>query len=301
MQFNILADGLSGKDKNKGGFTEAPTESLDWDYRKTRIVEETQRHLCNGKPPDIIAMEEVDHYHDFLEPTMRDLGYDSQFVKKRNSACKNSLDPTLEDGCALFWRRDIFSVVAMETINYDKLNPDGVPTGTKANQVALLATLQARGAAGPVVFAVTHLAASKTAEGERTRAQQVGQLLDRLLALRLPCVVLADLNATPRPSAAYACEAYPAALAHALGVRSAYAAAGGGEEPGYTTWKRRGAAEVRHTIDYILVAGPVGVARVLLPPADGDVAAERLPGWRYPSDHVALAAELRLPAAAPEP
>jgi hypothetical protein len=31
---------------------------------------------------------------------------------------------------------------------------------------------------------------------------------------------------------------------------------------------------------------------VLLPPDDADVDFERLPGWRYPSDHVMLAAEL---------
>lgn len=241
-------------------------------------------------------MQEVDHFHDFFVHKYDALGYDGRFIKKPYSPCKNSLDPNLEDGCALFWRRDRLTLVELDTMNYEKLNPDGQPTGTKSNQVALLATLLAKGAAGPAIFAVTHLAAAKTAEGERTRAQQAAQLLDRLHAARLPCVVLGDLNATPRPSGSYACEAYPAALGHALGVRSAYAAAGGGEEPAYTTWKRRGAAEVRHTIDYILVSGGVGVARVLLPPADGDVAAERLPGWRYPSDHVALAAELRLPA-----
>ena len=296
VQFNILADGLSGKDDAKGNFTESPPESLDWSYRKNRIVEEIMRHFENESPPDVIAMEEVDHYHDFFQPTLQALGYESRYIKKPNSPCRNSLDPSLEDGCALFWRGDRLALVDTETMNYDKLSPDGVATGSKSNQVALLATLLAPGA-GPAVFAVTHLAASKTAEGERTRAQQVTQLLDRLLALRLPCVVLADLNATPRPSGGYACEAYPAALAHPLGVRSAYAGACEGEEPAYTTWKRRGAAETRHTIDYILVSGGVGVARVLLAPADGDVAAERLPGWRYPSDHVALAAELRLPPA----
>ena len=294
MQFNILADGLSGMDKEKGGFTASPPESLDWTYRRDRIVEETQRHQSNGRPPDVIAMEEVDHYHDFFEKTMSELGYDSKFVSKPSSPCKQSMDPKLEDGCALFWRRSRLTMLEHETINYDKLNSDGMPTGQKSNQVALLATLRAGGAA-PVVFAVTHLAASKTPEGERTRAQQITQLLDRLLSKRLPCVIATDLNATPRPGA-YPCEAYPAALAHPLNARSAYAAAAAdGEEPGYTTWKRRGAAEARHTIDYIFAADPVGVARVLLPPADADVAPERLPGWRYPSDHVALCAELRLP------
>jgi endonuclease/exonuclease/phosphatase family metal-dependent hydrolase len=300
MQFNILADGLSGMDREKGGFTASPPESLDWTYRRDRIVEETQRHKCNGRPPDVIAMQEVDHYHDFFKATMDTLGYDSMFIPKPCSPCTKSMDPNLEDGCALFWSRSRLAMLESETINYDKLSPDGVQTGQKSNQVALLATLRANGAA-PVVFAVTHLAASKTPEGERIRAQQITQLLDRLLAKHLPCVIAADLNATPRPGA-YPCEAYPAALAHPLRARSAYAAAAAdGEEPAYTTWKRRGEAEARHTIDYILAAGPVGVARVLLPPADADVAPERLPGWRYPSDHIALCAELRLPPEQPDP
>ena len=30
VQFNLLADGLSGMHKEKGGFTESPEGSLDW-------------------------------------------------------------------------------------------------------------------------------------------------------------------------------------------------------------------------------------------------------------------------------
>jgi hypothetical protein len=37
------------------------------------------------------------------------------------------------------------------------------------------------------------------------------------------------------------------------------------------------------------------VVRVLLAPEPGDVAESRLPGWAYPSDHVALLAEVLLP------
>ena len=54
-----------------------------------------------------------------------------------------------------------------------------------------------------------------------------------------------DMNAAPCNSAAapYPCLAYPAAAAHPLGLRSAYHEALGAE-PSWTTWKRRGEAEV---------------------------------------------------------
>jgi hypothetical protein len=46
-------------------------------------------------------------------------------------------------------------------------------------------------------------------------------------------------------------------------------------------------------------AGPAGrqVSRVLLAPEAGEMDAARLPGWAYPSDHIALLAEIWLPRA----
>ena len=41
----------------------------------------------------------------------------------------------------------------------------------------------------------------------------------------------------------------------------------GGAECAWTTWKRRGASETRHTIDYLFVSAELGVERVLLPPS----------------------------------
>eukprot|EP01049_Picozoa_sp_SAG25_P013716 SAG25_NODE_2204_length_1840_cov_1.533601_2_plen_101_part_00 len=81
-------------------------------------------------------------------------------------------------------------------------------------------------------------------------------------------------------------------------LESAYRLVLGGAECAWTTWKRRGASETRHTIDYLFVSAELGVERVLLPPRTSEVAAERLPGWRYPSDHIALFAQLRVPVAA---
>ena len=103
-----------------------------------------------------------------------------------------------------------------------------------------------------------------------------------------------DMNAAPSRSASadYEPEALPAALDGGR-VRSAYAAALG-DEPSYTSWKRRGAKDAKYTIDYVLVSTAVAVRRVLAPPDEDELDAERLPGWRYPNDHVALQAELEI-------
>eukprot|EP00746_Dinoflagellata_sp_MGD_P014740 gnl/MRDRNA2_/MRDRNA2_132466_c0_seq1.p1 gnl/MRDRNA2_/MRDRNA2_132466_c0~~gnl/MRDRNA2_/MRDRNA2_132466_c0_seq1.p1 ORF type:complete len:274 (-),score=40.22 gnl/MRDRNA2_/MRDRNA2_132466_c0_seq1:12-785(-) len=245
--------------------------------------------------PDIVAMEEVDHFYDWFKPVMNGLGYTGRFLCKPNSPCKYSLDPSLSDGCALFWRHDSVSILDMETMNFDNFSAAGQPTGKKANQVAILAILKPHSGT-PFLFVVTHLLAAKTEDGENTRSQQIGQLLDRVHAIGLPCVLALDMNAAPKqnPASNYTSKAYPAVLEHRIGLRSAYADVLG-DEPGYTTWKRRGDHEAKQTIDYIFVSPTIKADNVLLPPLEGDMDSARLPGWRYPSDHIALMARLRIP------
>ena len=204
------------------------------------------------------------------------------------------------------WRREALSLVQLRSVRYSTGGTTAAVGGYDAtpspgpeldNQVALVARLRPRGGA-PFVVAVTHLAAKKNATFEQKRVRQVTQLLDRLQAEDLPCIVACDLNAAPvqNPAADYPAEAYAAALGHPLGLRSAYREALG-KEPAYTTWKCRGTKEDKHTIDYMFLSGDITVRRVLAPPAEGDVEPSRLPGWRYPSDHVALHAELLVPSA----
>jgi len=291
-QFNILADGLSAMDENKGGFTGSPVGSLEWRYRRARLVYELVRH---GDLPDIVAMQEVDHYYDWFAPVLAWLGYEGSFVAKPNSKSKRSLDPSLEDGCALFWRTGTVTLIEQETMNFDKFDQDGAPTGKKSNQVAILATLQRLGAE-PMVVGVSHLKASKRVAGERVRANQAMQLLDRVSKKGLPCIVAIDLNGAPErnPTADYPPEAYPSVMKHMLGLHSVYKDVLG-QEPKYTTWKQRaGRPMAKHTIDYIFASPTIGVSRVLSLPEEDDIAKEGLPCWNYPSDHFALMAELRV-------
>lgn len=262
-----------------GGFDSAPPASLRWEARRERLLEEIFSH---GLDPDIICLEEVDHFCDWFEPQLKERGYRGFFLKKPKSPClKPAPGSGLEDGCALFVREATVAVARVETMNYEA-----------SNQVALLATVYVTGKSTPFIIACTHLTASKTAEGEAKRKVQVLELLARLEATGLPCVVCLDMNAAPKDASSYAAEAYPATIGK---LRSAYKTALGAE-PAWTTWKRRGTSEARHCIDYILCSSEVGVARVLLAPDDAAIVEARLPGWNYPSDHIALLADLRVPA-----
>mmetsp|Transcript_67778 Transcript_67778/g.126570 ORF Transcript_67778/g.126570 Transcript_67778/m.126570 type:complete len:367 (-) Transcript_67778:1-1101(-) len=284
-QFNVLADGLSGDDEKLGGFTEVGSEALMWSFRGKRIVEELFRH---GSPPDVIAMEEVDHFHDTLAPWLRSLGYEGFFVPKPRSRCKSP------DGCALFCLRGAVEALEVESINYDSPAVEGEGKLQKSNQVALLAKLRIRGKA-TVQMAVSHLSAAKTADGESVRLFQAQQLRKAVVSRSdAPAIICMDMNAAPHrsKSADYDPEAYK--FMSSTEFSSAYAIALGAE-PNYTTWKRRGVKEAKHTIDYIFITPTVAVDAVLLPPPEALVQSERFPSFRYPSDHVALFADLRLP------
>ena len=62
----------------------------------------------------------------------------------------------------------------------------------------------------------------------------------------------------------------------------------------WTSWKTRGADEIKCFIDYIFHDAALRTARVLAPPAVADLEPARLPGMRYPSDHISLLAELEM-------
>ena len=292
LQFNVLADALSGLQEAKGGFFAAPEGCLEWELRKWRLLEEILR-----ADADVVAMQEVDHYADWFAPRLEEAGYVGAFVKKPNSPCLKFSD--LEDGCALFVRPEVARIESVSHLNY-----------SDANQVALIAHLVVTGKAGddkgsesggpekPIIVAVTHLKASKSESGEEVREAQVRQLVEAVASARenvgdaVPVFICADLNAAPKDGK-YAARAYPAVFASpGLSLASAYASP---EEPEYTTWKLRPGSEAKHTIDYIFYTPGAAEPTALwsIPPPDV-IVDTRLPSFEYPSDHFSLAADFAL-------
>ena len=66
----------------------------------------------------------------------------------------------------------------------------------------------------------------------------------------------------------------------------------------YSTWKTRGKVKIKRVIDYIFhnsqdIRG-VHCTHILGLPEEEEMEPHRLPGFRYPSDHLAIAARFRI-------
>jgi mRNA deadenylase 3'-5' endonuclease subunit Ccr4 len=338
MQFNALAEGLSSgpnvgkpfnnldsdgmrKDDSKkggyGGFTSLPHPSvvLDFQWRKWRLLEILLG--SNGEAEfDLIAMQEVDRYRGFFAPVLDIFGYDGLFVPKPRSP--GAQMGWYSDGCALMWKRGVFSLVSERRSGY-----------TVGNQVHIVATLRHLATGQFIVVAVTHLKAQRGESNEWTRCRQVEELLEavddeastvtsRTNVATVPILLLGDFNADP-PSKprGFKESAIEHLLTHDVGSASTgspnhsrrYQSAYSIIDPKsnlYTTWKIRGSTTTKRIIDYMFYypGGKVGettnqlqcTATLQVPPGDS-LERSKLPGLRYPSDHLHIGArfELRVP------
>lgn len=318
LQYNILADGLSGLREDLGAFSRATTESMSWDVRKYQLLHEMLQYN-----PDCITLQECDHFYDFFLPRLTSYGYDGVYAPKPASACLEVSDNS--DGCAIFVKKDRLRVVSSETVTYALSKAevdDGVSDVVRAmNQVGLIITCDilskesgevVNGGNNPLVISTTHLKAKKSSKGERYRNKEVTQLLDSIdrtmRALRThsdPVLVLTgDLNAAPDArTTGYEAQAYQSVKEHSLGLRSLLNDDMVVEEEDdvWTTWKSRwkkGEEKVaKNCIDYILYVPEkdrkVGLQLVSMLDLlkQEEIGEKLLPNVNYPSDHVALAAD----------
>ena len=63
---NVLADGLSGNNAGRGGFTLIPPTYLDWTQRSQMLMKALSQTGDGAESlPDIVALQEADHIDDF--------------------------------------------------------------------------------------------------------------------------------------------------------------------------------------------------------------------------------------------
>lgn len=268
LTWNVLADYLA----ESGGFTRAPAESLRWDARGAQLIAQVLDGEGRGATPDLVCLQEVDRFAEFEAP-LHAAGYSGAWVGKAAG----------RDGCCVFYRRERFALRWVRPLRY--LNAEG----RNATQVALLlALLDRRRDDAPLLVATTHLKAKVGHEAIReAQAQQLRAACLTAAAELGPgvgVVVCGDFNDVPDSPAHRALRAGDQ-------LESAYVACAGAE-PDWTTWKVRAAGEVRRTIDYVFTNRALRPTAVLLPPPADAIDAARLPGWRYPSDHLSLLVHL---------
>jgi len=162
-QFNTLADNVSCN------FPSVPDEYLVFEHRKRYLLDTLVNKGCK---PDIICLQEVDHYDDYFKPELSKLGYEGVFQKKIKTP----------DGVALFWLTSTFTCCRTQTASL-KDNYDDNTT----NQAAIIADLiyNTNNGIGDgsddntgdchVVIATTHLKAKPAFES--LRVKQIKELL----------------------------------------------------------------------------------------------------------------------------
>jgi hypothetical protein len=137
LQFNILADGLSGLRADLGGFAHAKHEDLKWQARKGKLLYEILQYT-----PDIITLQECDHFYDFFLPELALAGYDGVFAPKPASACLEVSENS--DGCAIFYKTSKIDLLSTEIMTYALAKGDGSKDLRVQNQVAIMALCQLR-------------------------------------------------------------------------------------------------------------------------------------------------------------
>lgn len=308
-------------------FIRCPVEALKWTYRAPLILQEILRSGA-----DIICMEEVDHFHDFLNPQLEQKDFKGLFVEKRNSPCLEFTPNNGPDGCALFYRSSKLTLLKNQELVLNRED------GTKSNQVAMMALLQfspgdSEGSKEPesalkddasisleeqssdkaklddnvaplrsaalntqtVCVAVTHLKAKR--DGRELRLAQGKHLLSEIqsFAEDHPVVVCGDFNATPdEPVYELFCGSNDSPLKSKLS--SSYVTPHyGNKEPPLTSWKFRAAGESKYTIDYIwFTPDALKVDSIWTVPTEDGIGKDGLPCLKYPSDHVSLCTSFRL-------
>lgn len=109
MCYNVLSDKLALPSM----FTWVPSQYLNWDHRKLRLLEEVQSYHC-----DLIALQEVEgeSYEAFFKPKMAEIGYDGLYKPKSRARTMRNYENV--DGCVIFYKKERFDLVEDFWIEY---------------------------------------------------------------------------------------------------------------------------------------------------------------------------------------
>lgn len=311
LQFNTLAEGLSSgpipppferTSNNKGnklksiygGFCDIPNPeiSLNFSLRQWRLMEV----LLGCDDFDIIAMEEIDHHYGFFEPLLKIAGYAGIYSPKPYSPGVQS--GWYSDGCSFFWKEGVF-----------ELQKEVVKSSFDVgSQIYVIAVMKHIASETFIVFAMTHLKSGKGRAVEEIRTEQCRQLLKHVDQVAqstadeldlppscIPIVILGDFNSDIREENSCINTILSKEQKGTCQMRSAYEI-NPPPENFFTTWKTRGTSTAKRVIDYIFFSPGRGIdcTEILDVPKNEDMEETLLPGFKYPSDHLAIGATLNI-------
>jgi endonuclease/exonuclease/phosphatase family metal-dependent hydrolase len=164
-------------------------EHFEWTVRRPRVLS-----TVAAMDADLLSLVELDD-ESYFKPRLAALGYAGLWHKRPRAS---SLD-----GCGVFWKRDMFELIASDAIDYvDSVLPCGTPQKDRSAVITLLRFTG--GERQDLIFVSTHLARNpEDPAQDRLRTRQVAQLLYRLeqfaaanKATAAPVILTGDLNAT---------------------------------------------------------------------------------------------------------
>lgn len=252
--FNTLADRYA--DNSPQGFSHVDPAALAWENRKHKLLAEIISHDA-----DLICLQEVDHWFDWFEPELQKYGYSGIFHSANVG----------EHGCALLYKAADWRA-SIKAHNYKNYSP-------QAGGVFILGLFTHKVENVKVVAGVTHLKAKEPFSAIRLIQ---GQILHEVASqyAEYPTVLVGDFNADPdEPVVDFFYKHYTSAYSN---------------EPGtFTTMKLRDKLYKR-VIDYIWFNDKFVLKSTLELLNSDDVPSPYLPSELYPSDHIALMAELAI-------
>ncbi|XP_056626034.1 CCR4-NOT transcription complex, subunit 6b [Triplophysa dalaica] len=114
MCYNMLCD----KYATRQLYGYCPSWALNWSYRKKAIMQEILG--CNA---DIISLQEVEteQYYNYFLVELSKQGYDGFFSPKSRARTMSESDRKHVDGCAIFFKTEMFSIVQKHTVEFNQL------------------------------------------------------------------------------------------------------------------------------------------------------------------------------------
>lgn len=183
FQWNMLSQTLG---MHNDGFIRCPSDALTWECRRYQVIQEIVQY-----DPDIICLQEVDHYK-FIQKILATQNYEGVFFPKPDSPCLYINDNNGPDGCAVFYKKDRLDMVNHFTRILEVWR-------VQSNQVAIAALFRTRDTNEEICITTTHLKARKGALLSKLRNEQGKDLLSFIdgVAEKRPVILCGDFNAEP--------------------------------------------------------------------------------------------------------
>lgn len=113
MTYNILSDKYATQQQ----YGYCPTWALQWEYRRDKLLEEIQQYS-----PDIICLQEIEKgvYNRDFKAFLSELNYNGIYSQKGRAKHMYADQQEHVDGCAVFYKNDIFKPVLQHTVEFSR-------------------------------------------------------------------------------------------------------------------------------------------------------------------------------------